>query len=223
MSVTLEMHGDIAVITLDDGKRNAVNHALLDGLNACLYEAESKAKCVIIKGREGVLSAGFDLKFFAGATPEEMTGLVMRGSALTVRLMRYPMPVIAACTGHGIAMGAFLLLSCDFRFGVSGEFRIGANETQINMILPVFGFELAQVRLNPLMKSRAISEGELFTPEHAVEAGFLDLVCPPEQLDVIIMARATELAKLNGKVFAGNRMGMRKATIDAIEASHPKT
>ncbi len=220
MSATLEMRGDVGVIKLDDGKRNAVNHTLLDSLNAALDEAEGKAKCVVLMGREGTFSAGFDLKFFQTATREEMTGLVMRGSALTVRLLKYPMPVIAACTGHGIAMGAFTLLSCDFRYGMTGDFRLGANETQINMVLPVFGFELSKERINPLEKSRAISEGYLYTPEEAVTAGFLDAAIDPAQFEATVMAKAEALAKLNGKVFSKNRMGLRQKTIEAIEASH---
>ncbi len=219
MSAVLEMRGDVGVIKLDDGKRNAVNHAFLDAVNAALDDAEGMAKCVVLMGREGTFSAGFDLKFFATATPEERTGLVQRGSDLTLRLLKYPMPVISACTGHGIAMGAFILLASDFRFGVSGDFRIGTNETQINMILPVFGFALSKERIPTLEKSRATIEGYLYTPEQAVSAGFLDEVVPADALEDRVFARAEELAKLNGKVFAGNRMGLRAETIEAIQSS----
>lgn len=222
MTATLEMKDKVAVIRLDDGKRNAVNHALLDGLNGALDEAEAKgARCVVLMGRDGTFSAGFDLKFFATCTPEEMTGLVLRGSQLTTRLLQYPMPVIAACTGHGIAMGAFTLLSCDFRYGVDDDqYRIGANETAIKMILPVFGFELAKARLNPLEKARAIAEGHLYTPKEAVKAGFLDEVVSADKLEETVLKRAEHLAQLSSKSFAGNRIGIWKETIDAIEASH---
>lgn len=220
MSVFLDMRGDVAVIRLDDGKRNAVNHALLDALNAALDEAEAKAKCVVLMGREGTLSAGFDLKFFATATPEERNGLVQRGSQLTLRLLKYPMPVIVACTGHGIAMGAFMLLSSDYRYGVSGDFRIGTNETQINMVLPVFGFALSRERISTLEKTRATIEGHLYTPDAAVSAGFLDHVVNADELEATVMARAEELARLNGKIFAKNRMGLREDTIRMIETSH---
>ena len=221
MTTTLDIQDNVAVIRIDDGKRNAVNHSLLDSLNASLDEAEEKARCVVLMGREGSFSAGFDLKFFATCTPEEMTGLVLRGSQLTTRLLRYPMPVVAACTGHGIAMGAFTLLSCDFRYGLDDDqFRLGANETAIKMILPVFGFELAKARLNPLEKARAIAEGHLYTPKDAVNAGYLDAVKPAAELESFVMERAGHLSTLSSKSFAGNRIGLWEETIKAIEASH---
>lgn len=219
MSAVLEMHGDVGLIRLDDGKRNAVNHAFLDAVNAALDEAEQRARCVVLIGREATFSAGFDLKFFAGATPEEMNGLVQRGSDLALRLLKYPMPVISACTGHGIAMGAFILLASDYRYGVSGEFRIGTNETQINMILPAFGFALSKERVPIAEKTRATIEGYLYTPEEAVGAGFLDQVVTPDEIEAVVLAKAAELAKLKGKVFAGNRMGLRAEAIQAIESS----
>ena len=220
MPVNLEMHGDVAVLNMDDSKRNAINHEMLNALHAALDEAEKKAKCVVIKGREGTLSAGFDLKFFAVCTEEEKDGLLKAGSELTARLLRYPMPVVAACTGHGIAMGGFMLLSCDYRYGVKGEFKIGAPETQIEMFLPVFGIELTKERVPNKYWSKVLSEGILLSPEEAVECGFLDGAFEPDQFEESVMAHAHALAKLNSKVFAYNRTALRKATIDLIEASH---
>lgn len=218
MVATLDMRGDIAIIQLDDGKANAVNHAFLDAVNACLDEAEQKAKALVLVGRPGRFSAGFDLKYFQSSTPEESAGLVRRGGELALRLFRFPMPVIGACTGHGIAMGAFMLLSCDFRIGVEGEFKIGANETAISMILPHFAFELTKARVAKTELSRAVIEGHLYDPHGAVKAGFLDEVVPADALLDRVMARAEQLAALPTKAYTGNKLGVRKESIAAIEA-----
>ena len=59
---TIEIRDEIAIVTMDDGKANAINPPMLEALNACLDQAENEAKVLIITGREGRFSGGFDLK-----------------------------------------------------------------------------------------------------------------------------------------------------------------
>ncbi|MEO1359047.1 MAG: crotonase/enoyl-CoA hydratase family protein, partial [Pseudomonadota bacterium] len=144
---TIEIKDEIAVITMDDGKANAINPPMLEALHACLDQAQKEAKVLIITGREGRFSGGFDLKLMMSLPGEEVKALVDGGGKLAHRLFSFPMPVIAACNGHGVAMGCFILLSCDVRIGTAGAFKIGANETQINMVLPIFASELVKARV----------------------------------------------------------------------------
>ena len=102
-----QMHGDVAVLTMDDGKANAVSHAYIDALSEGLDRAEEQAKAIVLLGRAGVFSAGFDLKEI-GKGPAESKALVDRGAALLFRLFTFPMPVVAASAGHAIAAGALL-------------------------------------------------------------------------------------------------------------------
>ena len=125
MSATIRIENQIAVITMDDGKANAINPTMLASLNAALDQAEKEAKVVIITGRPERFSAGFDLKLMGASTPEDVTKLVKGGGALALRLFTFPMPVIAACTGHGIAMGCFILLSCDTLFSPEEAVTVG--------------------------------------------------------------------------------------------------
>ena len=133
-----QMQGDVAVLTMDDGKANAVSHAYIDALSEGLDRAEEDAKAVVLLGRVGVFSAGFDLKEIAKG-PAESKALVDRGAALLFRLFTFPMPVVAASAGHAIAAGALLLLASDTRIGVGGDAKYGLNETAIGMSLPPFG------------------------------------------------------------------------------------
>ncbi|MCZ6459340.1 MAG: enoyl-CoA hydratase-related protein, partial [Gammaproteobacteria bacterium] len=122
------LEGEVAVIGMDDGKANAVGHALIDEINQGLTRSLAEAKAVVIVGRPGMFSAGFDLKEFENG-PEATTALVAKGARMMLRLFSHPQPVVAACTGHAIAAGAFMLLASDTRIGVQGEFKIGLNET----------------------------------------------------------------------------------------------
>jgi len=216
MPATLKIENDIALITMDDGKANAINPVMVAALNAALDTAEKEAKAVVLTGRPDRFSGGFDLKMMMGSAPEDVRTLVMSGGALALRLYTMPMPVVAACTGHGIAMGCFLLLASDKRYGIPGPYKIGANETQISMVLPVFALELCKARLNPQYMTESVINGTLFDPDEAVKAGYLDKVVPADQLLSTAMAEAARLGALPAGAFAGNKRQLRRPTADLI-------
>lgn len=216
MPASVRIENEIAIITMDDGKANAINPPMLDALNAALDKAEAEAKAVVLAGREGRFSAGFDLRMIQGATQEEVTALMKAGGRLAMRLFAFPMPVIAACTGHGIAMGAFLLLGSDTRIGAKGAFKIGTNETAINLVMPTFGIELPKARLNPLRLTEAVINGTLFDPEQAVEVGFLDMTVEPHAVLDAAIAEAERLKPLTGPTYAANKTRLRRETIQIV-------
>lgn len=218
---TIKIENEIAIITMDDGKANAINPPMLEALHACLDEAESEAKALIITGREGRFSGGFDLKLMMSLPGEEVKALVDGGGKLALRLYSFPMPVIAACTGHGVAMGCFILLSCDIRIGIAGAFKIGANETAINMVLPTFASELVKARVADDYKTRSMIFAELFDPETCVKAGYLDRVVEADQLLPTALGYAEGLKGLTGSSLTGNKLLLRQETIATIEASLP--
>lgn len=219
MSVTLEMNGDVAVITMNDGKANAVNPALLEGLEAAMDKAEADAKAVVLTGKPGLFSAGFDLKLMNGASREEVTALVNRGGAFALRLYGNKLPVVAACTGHAIAMGVFLLAGCDTRIGAAGEFAIGANETVNGMTLPIFGIELPRARLDPRFLTEAIVQAKMYDPEGAVKVGYLDQVVEADKVLDTATGIAAQLGDLPNGAYAANKLLIRAQTIATIEAS----
>jgi len=219
MPATIEIKNDIAIITMDDGKANAINPAMLGALEAALDTAEKDAKAVIITGRDGRFSGGFDLKMMMGSPPEEVMELVKRGGRLALRLYQFPMPIVIACTGHAVAMGCFILLSSDVRIGAKGPFKIGANESAINMVLPVFALELLKARISPRHLTHAAINANLFDPEGAVEAGYLDKVLAPDDVLSTAIAAATALSVLTGPAYHSNKKLIRKHTLDTIAPS----
>ena len=208
----------VAVLHLDDGKANAVSHALMDAVNEGLDRAEQEAQAVVLHGREGVFSAGFDLKEIQKG-PDAAQALVGKGAAMFLRMFSLPQPLVIACTGHAIAAGAFMLLSADNRIGAAGDFKIGLNETAIGMNFPVFGLELARARLDPRHQTRAFVQSQLYDPDGAVAAGYLDRVLPPDQVLEGAVAEAAALAELPAGPYAQNKRDLRAAPIAAIEAS----
>ena len=212
--------GKVAVLGLDDGKANAVGHTFINSVNEGLDRAEAEATCVLLTGRPGVFSAGFDLKEFDKG-PEATNALVNQGANMLLRLFQHPQPVVVACAGHAVAAGAFTLLASDVRLGVQGDFKIGLNETAIGMTLPIFGIQLAQARLSKRWQTRCAVQGELLNPDEAMAAGFLDELVDTDSLFDTALTRASALAELPTGAYAGNKQLMREPFIQAIKASLP--
>lgn len=214
-----KINNNIITLTFDDGKANVVGHKFLEDINQGLDRAEEEhAGAVILCGREGMFSAGFDLGEFKKG-PEQGMALVKRGFELLVRLYSFPLPLVAACTGHGIAMGAFIIMACDYRIGSRGNFKMSLPETAIGMDLPPILVELTASRIAKRHLSRVALQSEVYNPEQAVEAGFTDEVVDIAALAARAMEVAEKLAQLPPAQYATNKLSTRVHTLQAMRDS----
>ena len=209
MSVSYRLDGHVAVITFDDGKANVYTHEALAQLEAALDQARSDpdARAVLLVGRPGRFSAGFDLATMT-SSPEAMRALVGAGGRFVARLLLEPLPVVAACTGHALAAGALVLLAADHRVGVAGDWKIGLNEVAIGMPLPVWAVELARYRMPPSEFDRIVL-GLTGRPEEARVSGFLDRVVDADSLIKEAAATAAALADLRSGAVSGTKIRAR--------------
>ena len=209
----------IAVLTLNDGKANAFGPNMIEAVNSLLSRAQAEeAKAVVLMGRPGLFSGGFDLKVIRGDDPEAARAMSLGGARLMMRLYGFPLPLVIAATGHAVALGAFCLLTGDYRVGTAGDFRIGLNETAIGMSLPPFGLMLANERLSKRHLSRAAIAATMFTPDEARDAGFLDEVAPAEQVREAALEAARSFTQLDGAAYASVKQGLRGEAIAAVVA-----
>ncbi len=214
--ISYHLEDGIATLTLSNGKVNAISPDVIAAFNAALDQAVTDRAVVIITGQPGILSGGYDLKVMT-AGPREAVALVTSGSTLARRLLSHPFPVIVACPGHAVAKGAFLLLSADYRIGVEGAFSIGLNEVQIGMTMHHAGIEIARDRLNKVALQRSVVNGEMFNPQGAVAAGFLDVVVSPEELQGAALAAARQLKKINMTAHKNTKLKVRKALLETLD------
>lgn len=219
--VTYRREGNVGIITMDDGKANAVSLALQGELNAALDRAEADNVPVVITGRQGILSAGFDLKTLA-ASGQPAVDMLNGGLALSIRLLTFPTPVVVACPGHAIAMGIFLMLSSDYRIGVRGNYRYAANEVAIGMTMPFFAIEILRHRVNPPAVTRAVGLAEAFTPDNGVETGVVDLVVDESELMPTAIALAESFTSLDLTAHAHSKRRLRADVITAMTAGAAK-
>jgi enoyl-CoA hydratase len=211
--VSYTLDGGVATLAMDDGKVNSLSIPALEALHAAFDRAERDGAVVLVIGREGVFSAGFDLKVFPqGRAPT--VKMLRLGATLCERILSFPYPVVTGCTGHAYPAGAFLMLSADRRIGAEGPFRIGLNEVAIGLTLPAFAVELARHRLSPAYFHRTVT-GDLYGPDEATAAGFLDELVPPENLP----GRCREVAEgLCGIDFEAHRGTKDKVRADCLAA-----
>ena len=216
--IAYHLEDGIATLTLNNGKVNAISPDVIVAFNAALDQAVADCAVVIITGQPGILSGGYDLKVMT-AGPKEAVSLVASGSTLARRLLSHPFPVVVACPGHAVAKGAFLLLSADYRIGVEGPFTIGLNEVQIGMTMHHAGIELARDRLRKSAFHRSVINGEMFNPQSAVDAGFLDKVVSPDELQAAALEAARQLKKINMTAHKNTKLKVRKALLDALDSA----
>ena len=213
--VAYKLEQPICTITLDDGKVNCLSPQMLDEINAALDQAEKDGAAVVLAGRPGKFSAGFDLAV-VGRGGNEAVDMLIGGFRLAERLLSFPMPVVIACTGHALAMGSFLLLSVDYRIGADGAHKIGANEVSIGMTMPRFGVEICRQRLAPAHFHRAVITAEIYSPAGAIEAGFLDEVVPEDELIAVARDKATALAGLSMPAHTATKLRARETALQAV-------
>ena len=213
--VRYELRDSIAVVTLDDGKANALSHEVIEAVRASLDRAEREARAVLLTGREKRLSGGFDLGVMTSG-PEAARRLVTAGAELMLRLYTFPRPVVVACSGHALAAGAILLLVADARIGAEGEFKIGLNEVAIQLTLPIFAMELARDRLSKRHFSAAVTQARIFDPITAKDAGYLDATVEPGALLDTALDSARRLAALPDPAFRDTKQRERAATVKLI-------
>jgi len=218
--VTTTFEGDVAIISADDGKANALSFALLEQLAAAIDGAVAESKACVLIGRDGKFSAGFDLSVMGSGDIGQARKLLGAGAELALQIFMAPIPIVLGVTGHALAMGGILTTTADYRVGADGPFKIGLNEVAIGMPVPGFAVELCRDRLSPKWFNRCVQTAEICGPAQALEAGFLDEVVAPEQ----VLSRATEVAatlaaRVHPGPFRATRTNVRGVLADELESN----
>jgi enoyl-CoA hydratase len=213
-----ERSGPIATIAMDDGKANPLSVPMLRAVHAAFDRAERDGVVVVLTGRDGYFSAGFDLNVFATGG-EQVLAMLTLGATLSERILSFPRPVVTACSGHAVAGGAFLPLSADVRIGAQGPFQIGLSEVRIGMTVPWFAIEIARQRLHPAHFDRAVVGAAMYGPTDAIAAGFLDSVVARGELRSASLQAAEALAELDPGAHAATKLRTRAKALKAVRGA----
>jgi enoyl-CoA hydratase len=221
--LSVRREGQIAVVTLDDGKVNVFSLAMARRLQTCFDElAGSDVGAVVVTGRPGIFSAGFDLKTINSGDPAAVGTMVATTVRMAMYVLAFPRPVVGAATGHAVAMGALFLMTMDHRVGARGDFKIGLNEVRDGLRLPIFAVELARYRLNSTSLTGSALHSKLYNADGAVAAGFLDEAAEPDAVLSTALERAQALAALPNPAYRVSKANLvapvRQRILETLDA-----
>jgi enoyl-CoA hydratase len=216
-AVRVAIEESLAVVRVDDGKANALSPQVIQALHGAFDRAEKEAGAVLLLGRPGRFCAGFDLSVMRD--PGGVRDLVTAGAELFLRQLEFPLPIVSACTGHALAAGALLLLASDVRVAARGSYKIGLNEVAIGMGLPIFAVELARHRLSRRHFLRATSQAQIYDPDEAVDAGYVDQAVDADALEGVARGEAARLAQAPQPAFRHTKRSVHAAVVSQIRAT----
>jgi len=216
--ITYKIENEIAQITMDDGKANAMNWAFFEEMGKSMDQAENDgAKVLVITGRPGFFSGGLDLKLMPTLSPTEFGDFATTFARTMLRVFSFPVPTIAACTGHAIAGGAMLTFACDRRFALDGPYRIQMNETLIGIPLPSWMFLVAESAIPSRWRNEALLHSRAYNPNEALERGILDAVAQDaDSLAAQVNSATTEMLNLNLPAYADSKRNWRQEKIEHV-------
>ncbi|MDX1619739.1 MAG: enoyl-CoA hydratase-related protein [Nitriliruptorales bacterium] len=216
MDIRSERDGAVTILTMDDGNKNALNIEGFGAIDAAFDGVDDDAGAIVLTGREGILTAGLDLKFMQQASREQMHELLVVFGRTLMRIWLEPRPTVCAATGHAIAAGSMLAMACDHAVAAEGDFRWGLTETRIGFQLPHFGIALGRHNLRADRLDDLLLPGAVVDAAAAVEAGFADELAPPDEVLQRAVAHAGQLADLPAAAYAGTKRRLRGMAAEAV-------
>lgn len=210
--IEIENHGPMREIRLSRPPVNALNSELVSALRKALQgAAESGCEGVVLSGRPGMFSAGLDLKALLQMSREQMGEFWRDFFALLEQVARFPMPIVAALTGHSPAGGAVIALFCDRRIAADGPFKIGLNEVRVGLVVP-WPIQAAFIRqLGAHRAGQLLVKGVLMSPAQALENGFVEEVVAAGETVSAALEWLRELAGLPRTAMLETRRMTREA------------
>lgn len=211
MPVSLDRHGDVFVLTMDNDE-NRMNRSWLNAMNAALDEVDSATgpKALVTTGSGKFYSNGLDLEHLMASGSEAMAAFVADDERLFARIIATPYITVAACNGHTFAAGAMLALCHDFRVMRADRGFFCLPEVDLGIPFTPGMDALIKGRLPHLTAHEVMITGNRYGGEVAVTKGIMHEAV----LESEVLPRSREIASgLAGK--AGATMGVIKGRLYA--------
>ena len=201
--------GVLRLTISNPAKRNALDHAILDGIAATL--AETDARCVILTGADGMFSSGYDI----GDIPDDV--FTVEAEKLVAHpfttaldaLDAFDRPTIAACGGHTIGGGLELALACDFRIAADG-IKLGMPPAKLGLVYSHTGLRRFMDAIGVARTRELFLLGRYIEAETAAEWGLVNRTAAGDWIQEAALEWATELAANAPLSVTGNKRVIRE-------------
>lgn len=188
---------DILIITLKNGKTNALNRHILERLGEIAAQADQNPspKGIILTGEGRFFSSGFDLSLFLGFSDiQEAIDFFEFEQRVLTSLFACRKPVVAAINGHAAAGGLIYSMAADYRIvNEHPKIKIGMSEIKIGLPVNIAQHEILRFGLDSNHRFRDVMFfGDMVDVFRAKELGLVDEVVDQETL----LDRARQLISL---------------------------
>jgi enoyl-CoA hydratase len=214
----------VAVLAMAHGKVNALDIEFCDALAGRFDDLRrSDAKAIVLTGRDGIFSAGVDLKRLGAGGPEYIRRFLPALHRLYEAVFFHPKPVVAAVNGHAIAGGCVLACCADRRIMARDTGRIGVTEILVGVPFPALAFEIVRFAVPPRYLSEFTLSGATYATGEALRLGWVNEVTDSGQLINRAIAAAKELSLLSPAAFAQTKLQIRQPVAERLKKSGEAT
>ena len=223
-----DREGGVRLLTLNRPPANAIVPHLLDDLTDALQASrdDDAVLAVVLTGAGRFFSGGLDIRggidFQALVSPSVDVDPFSALKRCLVTFLHFPKPTVGMLRGHAIAGGLILLLACDYRLGVEGEYRIGLNEVAIGASFPRAAFEIVRLRLSHQQASEVLLGAATYPAGQAVRLGAVDELLPADGFEETVMRRAVRLGGFPRAAYAHTKAALVAGAVARIEAETPE-
>ncbi|UCG11352.1 MAG: enoyl-CoA hydratase/isomerase family protein [Deltaproteobacteria bacterium] len=219
--VILSQSEEIATVTLQRGKVNALNEPTVDELTEAFQnlEKDRKVESVVLTGSGKFFSFGFDVPEFLGYAKKDFIRYLEKFANLYTYVFQFPKPVVASLNGHTIAGGCMLAIACDYRLMVSGKPKISLNEITFGSSVFAGSAEILRFCVGARNAQAILYSGAMYSAEEAFDLGLVDQVASEDLLVEDATGVARELALRNGPAFRSIKNLLRRPVVEEIMKS----
>ncbi|MEA2319425.1 MAG: enoyl-CoA hydratase [Solirubrobacteraceae bacterium] len=192
-------------------KRNALDHAILDGIASALQGLGDEVRCVLLTGAGGMFSSGYDLGNLSDEVfAEQAEQLVAHPfTGALEALDACPVPTVAALPGHTIGGGLELSLACDLRLAADG-IRLGMPPAKLGLVYSHTGMKRFIDAIGAPRTRELFLLGRNVDARTALLWGMVNAVVLPSDLEEEALEWCEELAGNAPLSVRGNKRVIRE-------------
>lgn len=224
---TLEKRGKIFILTLTGDGEHRLNPSLVDEIQSALIRVRTESiscpSSALITTAEGkFFSNGYDLAW-AGSSEARAKLMVSKLETLIADLISFPMPTIAAISGHASAAGFMLALSHDYVLMRKDRGFVYMSELDIKRVIPTWFVSMIECKIgSPMARRHLLLKAAKVTAKEAVEMGIIDSAYDSADETLMAALRLGDqfvVKEWDGHVYAQIRMKLLAVVLDKIGAS----
>jgi enoyl-CoA hydratase/carnithine racemase len=222
-NVTVDNHGNVALLRLTSGVTNAIGPSMIADLSSALRRIRAEYSGCVLAGGTKFFSIGLNLPELIGFDHERMSRFWDAFDQAVLDLYTLPIPAAAAISGHAVAGGTILAMSVDYRLIAPGRNFMGLNEINIGLPVPY----LADLMLRQVVGDRVATDicykGEMVPPEEAMAAGLVDEITTEEKIEERSLELISHLAEKPRAAFSlikQNRTEAVRARFEGNRTQH---